>query len=312
MERIKSILYSFVVGDALGVPVEFRSRDYLKSNPVTEMIGFGSHNVPEGVWSDDTSMTLATIHSIIEKRTINYNDMANKFCSWYSDAKYTATNYVFDIGITTRVALVDYQANKGDATKCGASGINNNGNGSLMRILPIAFYCYYNLIEDNKNILEFVKNTSSITHAHEISIMGCYIYVLYVINLLNGKTKNESYTSIQKIDYFMFLKSTEKAYERILEKDISTLKIEEIKSTNNIVSTLEACFWCILTQNNIKDTLLTAVNLGDNTNAIGAITGSLAGLIYKYNNIPTYWIENLRNKNIIDKSINDFGRNLLN
>jgi len=306
MERIKSILYSFVVGDALGVPVEFRSRDYLKSNPVTEMIGFGSHNVPEGVWSDDTSMTLATIHSIIEKRTINYNDMANKFCSWYSDAKYTATNYVFDIGITTRVALVDYQANKGDATKCGASGINNNGNGSLMRILPIAFYCYYNLIEDNKNILEFVKNTSSITHAHEISTMGCYIYVQYVINLLKGKNKNDSYTIIQNLDYSMFKEETQKEYKRILNYDIFNLKRDDIKSSGYVVSTLEASIWCLLTNDNLKDTVLTAVNLGNDTDTVGAITGSLAGIIYNYNDIPYSWIEKLENKKLLDDLIEKF------
>jgi len=306
MERIKSILYSFVVGDALGVPVEFRSRDYLKSNPVTEMIGFGSHKVSKGVWSDDTSMTLATIHSIIQRQAINYNDIANKFCSWYFDSKYTATNCVFDIGNTTRKALKSYKRDKGDATKCGGYAITNNGNGSLMRILPIALYCYYNLIEDNNKILEYVQNTSSITHAHDISIMGCYIYVQYVINLLKGKNKNDSYTIIQNLDYSMFKEETQKEYKRILNYDIFNLKRDDIKSSGYVVSTLEASIWCLLTNDNLKDTVLTAVNLGNDTDTVGAITGSLAGIIYNYNDIPYSWIEKLENKKLLDDLIEKF------
>ena len=169
--NIKSAIYGFVIGDAMGVPVEFEEREKLMKNPVTNMLGYGSYDVPNGVWSDDTSMTLATMDSIIaNKNKLDYNDIADKFCEWINNAKYTATNEVFDIGTTTKFSLMRYWNDKIDATKCGGIGISENGNGSLMRMLPIAFYCFYNKIDDN-NIIEIVKNVSSITHAHEHMLM---------------------------------------------------------------------------------------------------------------------------------------------
>jgi len=306
IEKIKDALYAFVVGDALGVPVECCSRDEVSLHPVTDMIGFGAYkDIPEGAWSDDTCMTLATIDSLINTKTINYKDMADRFWSWLSDAKYTSTNVVFGVGRTTSVSLNNYKNGKIDATHCGGTQENNNGNGSLMRILPIALYCYKKQYENSK-IIEIVKKTSSITHGHEISIMGCYIYVQYVINLLNGKNKIESYQSIQKLDYSMFQKSTQKVYQSILKGDISSFKKEKIQSSGYVVHSLEASLWCLLTQNNFKDTLLTAVNLGNDTNTIGAITGALAGLVYSFDTIPKDWIEKLKHKDFLDEYIKKF------
>lgn len=307
MNKIKDALYSFVVGDALGVPVEFRSRTYLKNHPVTEMLGYGSHTVPQGVWSDDTSMTLATMDSIIITETINYNDIAYRFCAWLNNLEYTAIGVVFDVGITTSSALKRFQKSKINATECGLDSFENNGNGSLMRMLPIVFYCYYKQ-SSNSEIFEIVKNTSSITHAHEISIMGCYIYVHYLINLLHGKDKKESYEIIQKLDYSMFTNETQEVYNRIIKNDISTLDEIEIESSGYVVSTLEASLWTVLKNNNLKDTILTAVNLGDDTDTVGAITGSIAGIIYSYDDIPESWIEKLKNKEYLDKIISEFCR----
>ncbi|ORX79819.1 ADP-ribosylglycohydrolase [Anaeromyces robustus] len=329
MDRIKSALYGFVVGDALGVPVEFNNRNILDLSPVTDMTGYGSHHVPEGVWSDDTAMTLATMDSIIKTKTINYNDIADKFCSWLYEKKYTATNVVFDVGITTNEALnrykqqkLQYNNNNGnnnsnnnniiDATICGGKNEMNNGNGSLMRILPIAFYCYYQSIDDENKILEFVKNVSSITHGHEISIMGCYIYVQYIINLLKGKNKYESYTFIQNLDYSMFQNQTQMVYERLLKNNIVNYERDNIQSSGYVVSTLEASLWCLLKGNNLKDTILTAVNLGNDTDTVGAITGSLAGMIYNYEDIPKNWIEKLKNKELLNDLIKKFSDFCLN
>jgi ADP-ribosylglycohydrolase len=81
----------------MGVPVEFVSREYLFVEPVSEMLAFGSHAVPKGCWSDDTSMVLATIDSMVQCKEVNYNDIADKFLDWLSEAKYTSTDKIFDI-----------------------------------------------------------------------------------------------------------------------------------------------------------------------------------------------------------------------
>ena len=87
MSIIKDSLYGFAIGDAMGVPIEFENRDKLKNNLVTSMLGYGSYDVPKGTWSDDTSMTLATIDSLINnKGELNYNDIADKFCDWINNA----------------------------------------------------------------------------------------------------------------------------------------------------------------------------------------------------------------------------------
>lgn len=307
MSIVKNSLYGFIVGDAMGVPVEFEDREKLINKPVTSMLGYGSHDVEAGVYSDDTSMTLATMDSIIKQNgIINYNDIADKFCNWVNNNEYTATNKVFDIGMTTKYALIKYFNNKIDATMCGGTNINENGNGSLMRMLPIALYCFYKNIKDDNEIFTLVKNSSSITHAHDISILGCYIYVRYVISLLETKNKISSYNFIKKLDYSMFIEEVKLEYSRIIFSDISTLNINDINSSGYVVDTLEAVFWIILNCSSYNESIIGAINLGGDTDTIGAITGSIAGILYGYDNISKRWISKLKNKDYIDEIIIKF------
>lgn len=307
MSIVKNSLYGFIVGDAMGVPVEFEDREKLINKPVTSMLGYGSHDVEAGVYSDDTSMTLATMDSIIKQNgIINYNDIADKFCNWVNNNEYTATNKVFDIGMTTKYALIKYFNNKIDATMCGGTNINENGNGSLMRMLPIALYCFYKNIKGDNEIFTLVKNSSSITHAHDISILGCYIYVRYVISLLETKNKISSYNFIKKLDYSMFIEEVKLEYSRILFSDISTLNINDINSSGYVVDTLEAVFWIILNCSSYNESIIGAINLGGDTDTIGAITGSIAGILYGYDNISKRWISKLKNKDYIDEIIIKF------
>ena len=194
--KYKDSLYGFIVGDALGVPVEFRDRNYLKKHPVIDMLGYGTHPVPEGTWSDDTSMTLAEIDSIAEKNTIDYDDIMNKFVNWVNKSDYTGNGKFFDIGITTRKALVNY-INGIDAIECGGRSINDNGNGSLMRMLPFIMYSIEKelSVEDEIKLLD---EASSLTHGHEISRLGCKIYCDFMKSLYQGKSIDEAFNDISQ------------------------------------------------------------------------------------------------------------------
>ncbi len=294
MSILKNSLLGFVIGDAMGVPIEFESRETLKKYPLTEMVGYGSYNEPAGTWSDDTSMTLATIDSIIEKKNIDYHDITTKFCEWVNNAKYTATDHLFDIGITTKYALVRFFVDKVEATKCGGTLDSENGNGSLMRMMPIALYAYYHQL-DNNAIFEIVKNTSSITHANEKSVLGCYIYVQYILKLIETNNLQESYNYIKTLNYQLFFSEDNiKIYERILKKDISKYPLEEIRSSGYILHTLEAVLWVVLNTTSFEESILTAINLGEDTDTIGAITGSLTGIKYGFDNIPKNWINKIQ------------------
>lgn len=292
--NIKDGIIGFAVGDALGVPAEFKSRDELKKYPITDMKADGTYNVPAGTWSDDTSMTLATIDSILETQTIDVNDMASKFLKWFRNAEYTATNECFDIGRTTLQALAKFELKLDDASNCGGNGEYDNGNGSLMRILPIAYYIYYKNITDNQEIYNIIKDVSSITHAHEISILGCYIYVKYVLELLNGKDKVQAYKNIQQQDYSLFSDYAVNKYSRILRDDIANVSVDDISSSGYVVSTLEAVFWIFLNAEDYNTAILKTINLGDDTDTVGAIVGGLLGIQYGLDNIKESWKQQLK------------------
>ena len=185
-ERVKSAILGFVVGDALGVPVEFTDRASLKQEPVTGMRSNGTYDQPAGTWSDDTSMTLCTIDSLTEKG-IDYSDQMLRFCDWLWNASNTAHDEVFDVGGTTKHAVFNF-AKKGPPLECGETAENACGNGSLMRILPTALYLFgqYHPLHLDDQTAEIIHNTSKCTHAHPRCQMACGIYSSVVFSLLTG------------------------------------------------------------------------------------------------------------------------------
>lgn len=307
MSEITDTILGFVVGDAMGVPAEFESREYLKQHRIEKMEGYLSYMQPAGTWSDDSSMTLATLHSIAEKNGINYEDMMNKFIEWYKNAAYTATDMLFDIGNTTRESLNLY-LDGFEPLNCGFGGIYDNGNGSLMRMLPIALYTYYKDVKE-ETIYELVKNTSSLTHSHPISIMGCYIYVKFIHLLLETKDKQDSYNNVKKLDYQKYFDNeTILKYDRLFN-DIYKRNIDEIDSSGYIVSTLEAVFYVILNNNTYKEAILEAINLGEDTDTIGAITGSIISILS--NDIPENWLRELKKRQLVDEISKEFEKCLV-
>ena len=198
MSKYVDGIIGHAIADAMGVPTEFCIREKLQRNKVTDMIGYGSHDVPAGTWSDDTTMEIALIDSYINKGKFDYDDIMVCFYHWLNDAKYTATDEVFDAGRTCIQAIINYSKGK-EPLDCGLKDEFSNGNGSLMRILPVALYCHTKNLKE-KEIINLTNDISSLTHAHEISRLGCYIYVRYVMFLLDGLSKKEAYVKIQKLN----------------------------------------------------------------------------------------------------------------
>ena len=294
-EFIKNTIIGFVVADALGVPVEFSSRESLNKNPLNDMIGYGTYNMPEGSWSDDSSMTLITL-DVLSKYGLNYDKLMNDFIKWYNEGYMTPTDKLFDIGIATSNALHKRLANI-PSLLCGGSGEYDNGNGSLMRIYPFAILC---LNKDKQQKQEIIFNASSLTHSHDISKWGCLLLTEYYIKIINGIDKFTAY--LELCDEFINI--TPKCYNRLLSKKIHLLNIDEIKSSGFIVDTIEAVFYTFLNNTNYKDTVLSAINLGGDTDTIGAIVGGLSGAYFK--DIPNEWINKLKKLDLILDIINNF------
>jgi ADP-ribosylglycohydrolase len=318
-DQILGGILGLAVADALGVPVEFQSRESLRRNPVTEMRGHGTYNQPPGTWSDDTSLTLCLLDSLANKK-IDYADIMQKFQSWSDKGEYTAHGKVFDIGIATRRALQRFR-NGTEPLQCGGTSEQDNGNGSLMRILPIAFYLHTFYGEDFTNDDEavgIIHHVSSLTHAHKRSLIACGVYLIIAKTLL-GKSadlKNAILSSLEKAKEFYESKNDYagelKHYKRIFKDDFAKLPEEEIRSSGYVVDTLEAALWCLLNTDNYKDCVLKAVNLGEDTDTVAAIAGSLAGMFYGVAAIPKEWLHKLARRDYIEELCVDFHRALVN
>ena len=297
MSKCVDAIIAFAIGDALGVASEFKSRAELLKDPITDMISSSSPNLSEGTFSDDTAMLAATLDSFNSCCRFDYDDIMRRLLKWITEGEYTATGLVFAVGKTTKKALLNF-AKGVKPLECGAKGIYDNGNGSLMRILPLALYGFYSRI-DEKALIRLAIELSSLTHAHHISILACYIYVRYVIYLLEGLDKRVAYQRIKELDYSCFDSQDLRAFKRILQADIGKCSNEAIRSSAYVVDTLECCLWLLLNNDNLKDVLLKAANIGEDTDTIAAIAGSMAGIIYGLDSIPASWILKLKRKDYL-------------
>lgn len=298
MSKIISGLLGLVVADAVGVPYEFKERGAFNA---TDMTGYGTYNMPVGTWSDDSSMTIATVDSLVmNKGKIDTRSIMNGFCEWFFGGLYTPYGTVFDVGNTTRVAIQRFERNRHYGINpeiCGGVSIADNGNGSLMRILPLAFV---------KCGFSDVVKVSSLTHGHKISVDACCIYISIANRLIIGQTKEQAIKDA--LDDYQYAIVPAKELERLLK--VETLSIDDIKSTGYVVDTLEAALWCLTTTDNYKDCVLKAVNLGGDTDTIAAVAGGLAGILYADTDkgIPPEWIEQLAKKDEIISLFESFER----
>lgn len=271
-EQLKAGVYGAAIGDALGVPYEFMTRDTFTC---TDMVGHGTHDQEPGTWSDDTSMMIACADSIrANQGAIDVKDIRQRFNLWRNDACYTPDGVVFDCGITVSNAL-----RRGR----GMDGERDNGNGSLMRILPLAFAD----AADSQ-----IGKVSAITHAHEQSKLACIMYVHIARDLARGMSAAEAVDANAVFG---------EPFDRIPR--IAELGRADIKSSGYVLHTLEASLWCLLNTSTYEDCVLEAVNLGSDTDTTACVAGGLAGILYGLDGIPSAWIDTLRRKDLIDSCL---------
>ncbi len=298
MGKIASALIGVCVGDALGVPVEFSSRSERLLHPVTTMISGGIHNQPPGTWSDDSSLTLC-LADVLCHQGYDLDAIAQSFCRWYQEGFWTARGEIFDIGGTTEIAI--NRLRQGVLPlEAGETSDRSNGNGSLMRILPLVFLYKQ---ESFPSLVVKVHYCSKLTHAHRRSQMACGIYISIAIALLEGRTLKQAYLSgIERIKPFYEIGEFGEQFryfQRVVSGDIETLDSNQIESSGYVIHTLEASLWCLLTTSSYSEAVLKAVNLGDDTDTTSAVTGGLGGIYYGLENIPSEWIKTLARKDEI-------------
>lgn len=294
---ILSGLMGVCVGDALGVPVEFSSRQERLKNPITTMSGYGTYRQPPGTWSDDSSLTFCLADSLCQG--YNLKAIANSFCRWRYQQEWTPHGEVFDIGGTTNQAIKNI-LNGVNPVEAGETDERSNGNGSLMRILPMV---YLSSTVSFYQLMQWVHECSCLTHAHVRSQIACGIYISIAVKILEGLDLKSAYLlgieAVKPIYYNPSLAVEASRFERVLTGKIDQLSMDQIESSGYVIHTLEAALWCLLTTSSYAEAVLKAVNLGEDTDTTAAVTGGLAGLYYGVENIPSEWIEQIARKDDI-------------
>ena len=299
-----------VVGDALGCPVQFESREEVARHPVTGMRGYGTFNLPEGSWTDDSSLTIALLESIRRVGEIDLDDIMGNFMKWLYDGEFTPYGESYDIGRGTMQAINRYKKNR-KAKKCGGDEEWNNGNGSLMRIMPACLYC--SVMESSgmysdRDAIDVIHSVGGLTHAHIRSNIACGLYffmakyILFREGSLQERIQEGLTQGFAFYESYLADKENLHYYDRL--KDLETFKslpAEKIKSTGYVVDALEAAVWSLITTDSFDQALLKAVNLGDDTDTVGAIAGGLAGLYYGYDSIPEEWLSAIKRRKWIEE-----------
>lgn len=335
-EIIISGMLGKAVGDALGVPVEFEDREKRVNDPVCDMRGFGTYGKPAGTWSDDTSMALAAMASIVDERCVNFEKIMQYFILWYERAFFTTDGDRFDCGGTIRKALETFKRN-GDIITCGPMDDSASGNGSLMRILPFAMYYADGLLKGDIDAINNIAMASGLTHNSLLCREICIVYstvLAYVASKRDyGNCKEQgscaaqgnSKENINGIDSkeIILQESLELGLNNVKKycenagireaddriafiKDISRLhlidsdNIAELPSDGYVLDSFRAAFWCFMETDSYKECVLKAVNLGKDTDTTAAIAGALAGIYYTEKDIPKDWKKTtIKTKDII-------------
>ena len=289
--KILGGLWGAVAGDALGVPVEFQSRERLRQNPVQDMRGHGTYDQPAGTWSDDSSLMLCTVESLLDGLDTKY--LGSLFVRWLQEAHWTPWNEVFDVGGTTHRAI--NRLSQGlEPEQAGLTDENSNGNGSLMRILPVAL-CYFG--QTAGVLLDYAHRVSSLTHRHVRCQMACGFYCTMVTALLGGLAPKEAYLQAIRMTGAFYGQppySGELAdFTRIFSGELTSLPESEIRSIGYVIDTLEASIWCLCNTNSYEEAVLRAVNLGEDTDTTATVAGGLAGVVYGPDAIPSKWLAQL-------------------
>jgi ADP-ribosylglycohydrolase len=166
-----------IVGDALGCPVQFMRREEIAGRPAGPVRGMesgGVYQMPEGTWTDDSSMALAALASIRELGEVDLEDIMIRFVAWYEEGEYTSFGEAFDMGSTCSMAIEKFEREH-DPIICGGSSEYSNGNGSLMRIMPACLYTYDRGLTDDEAV-KVVNDIGGLTHNHPRAKMACGLY----------------------------------------------------------------------------------------------------------------------------------------
>lgn len=277
------------IGDALGFPFEGKAREELKH---INLSCYHAGLFPPGTWSDDTSLTFITIESLRRCQGLNLADLAQSFLRWLKEGYLTPFGQAIGVGRATKEALLRIE--KGVLPeKAGGTDERDNGNGSLMRILPVVLWYRR---EPELVMLEKVHLASSITHAHPRAKIACGLYALLCRGLIEtdfdkalGYALDFGRKFYQKAPFSAELRY----FEPLFDGSLFTWPQEKISTSGYVVHTLLAACWILKRTKSYHEAVTLAVRLGGDTDTTAAVVGGAAGLCYGYESLPANLLNEL-------------------
>lgn len=272
-DRAVGALLGLAAGDAVGTTLEFRDRDTY--SPLTDMIGGGPFKLRPGDWTDDTAMALALADSLMGLDDLDERDLLGRFVNWREWGLYSCTGECFDIGMTTRQALIRWEAS-GDIHS-GSTDPGTAGNGSLMRLSPVAIRFW----NDREKLADVAARQSKTTHAAPEAVDACVAFAEVLADAIEGKPKAGVLRPRAEV-YAGKIGAIMAGSWR--DKDRTA-----IRSSGYVAHSLEAALWCVHRTADFRGAVLMAANLGEDADTTAAITGQLAGALYGVSGIPEAW-----------------------
>jgi ADP-ribosyl-[dinitrogen reductase] hydrolase len=289
--RLLGSFLGLAVGDAVGTTVEFRARDTFE--PVTDMVGKGPFNLPAGYFTDDTSMALCLAESLLEYPLLDRNDLLNRFSKWFREGVNSPTGRCFDIGTTTRSAIVNWEVT---GSVVNNTSVRDAGNGSIMRLAPAVIKHH----DDSDLAIATAIMQGETTHG---SVEACDSCDLLARVLLTAYVSNDK-NAVLNID-------AQDHWTASVKNILTTLDVsrDEVESSGYVIHTLHAALWCFKNTDNFRDAILLATNLGGDADTVAAVTGQIAGAFYGMSGIPIIWLDKLyeteRFIELVDKLTNE-------
>ena len=263
------MLWGLIVGDAFGSPIQFSGKD---NHPwITEMVECPVFNLPAGCWTDDGSMAMCIMDSYVRKGGYDLKDIGDTFVKWLADGYLSSKDgAAFDIGGATLNACKNISLRHEYVN----GSEETQGNGSIMRFAPS-----YLLAQKESDPAKVMYEISDLTH--------------------NSNKVREVVDRLAKVlgEHMAGKRTTE----------VSAYKTrEEVNNSGWAVSTLDAALWAFNTTESFEAGLIAAVNLGGDSDTIGAVFGQIAGAYYGFDAIPERWVKSIKTWHKVAELINRF------
>jgi ADP-ribosylglycohydrolase len=288
-------MLGLAIGDAMGAPVEFKKRGTFE--PATEYRSGGKFRLNAGEWTDDTAMSLCLAQSLIECKGFDPIDQLNKYLQWIDTGYMSCTGKMIGLGKTVMRSLIRYRRTGQPYTDIKHEKFS--GNGSLMRLAPICMYYSDNLDE----AVHYAALSSKTTHGSPIAVDSCRYFTYIVVHLLNGVEKDVVFS--EKFTSGVYRYFDEEPLHRELDSIIKCEYIsksdDEIQSSGYAIHSLEAALWSFYHTDTFEEAILKSVNLGDDADTVGAITGQLAGGFYGRDGVSDELLNGLSHLELIEE-----------